>query len=87
MPVEPRPELTAPAPAPLLVDDKTAAAMLSVSRATLHRRRAAGQFVPAVRCGRCLRYRVADLESFVVCGLDIDRWRALQTPQRLARAM
>jgi excisionase family DNA binding protein len=76
-------------PDALLVDDRTCAKLLGVSRATIHRMHAAGQFIPTVRIGRCLRFRAADVRSFVECGCDIVRWRGLQAVEgrRSARAM
>jgi excisionase family DNA binding protein len=81
---------TAAAPvAALLIDDRAAAELLGISRAHLHRLRAAGQFIPAVKIGRCLRFRRADVESFVAAGCDIVRWRGLQAMEsrRSARAV
>jgi predicted DNA-binding transcriptional regulator AlpA len=79
----------APARDALLVDDRTAAAMLSISRAHLHRLRSAGHFVPGVKIGRCLRFRAADLQTFVDCECDIVRWRGFQAMEgrRSARAV
>ena len=65
----------AAAVSPLLIRDTEAAVICGISRATLHRRRAAGQFPPGLKIGRCLRWRVADLESFVACNCDIVRGR------------
>jgi len=62
---------------PLLVSDRQAAAMLSISRAHLHRLRAAGRFVPGLKIGKSLRFKVSDLESFVAAGCDFDRWHAM----------
>jgi predicted DNA-binding transcriptional regulator AlpA len=77
--------LTRPA-TPLLVTDREAATLLSIGRATLHRLRAAGQFPPGVKLGRCLRFRLDQLQSFLDCGCDMIRWRALhEQPRRPSR--
>jgi len=70
----------------LLIDDR-AAAMLSVSRPTVHRLRAAGQFVTGVKIGKSLRFKVSDLESFVACGCDFDRWKAVQEQRARLRTV
>jgi hypothetical protein len=50
--------------APLLVNIKTAARMLSISERSVGRLQAAGDLVP-VKIGRALRFAVSDLERFV----------------------
>ena len=64
---EPQGGLAVGAPAPLLVDEATAAQMLSISQRTLYTLRKQGRiaFVPLGR-QRGIRYDVAELESFVV---------------------
>lgn len=54
---------TATNPAPLLVDSVRAGEMLGVSSRTIFALNATGE-LPAVRIGRAVRYRVADLEAF-----------------------
>src|SRR5262245_49476717 len=75
--------------APLLIPDIEAARVCGISRATLHRLRAAGQFPPGVKLGRALRFKLSDLETFVACDCDVVRWRALQEqihrPNRIVR--
>lgn len=50
--------------APLVIKQKDAAAMLSVSTRTLRRWTEDGT-IPSVTIGRLVRYRVSDLESLV----------------------
>jgi predicted DNA-binding transcriptional regulator AlpA len=48
-----------------LLNQRLAAAYLSISERTLERRRCVGDGPRFVRCGRCVRYRLADLEAWV----------------------
>ena len=66
---------------PLLIPDTAAAALLGISRAHLHRLRAAGRFPEAIRLGRALRFDRAELVE----------WAAARCPDmatcRATRAM
>ena len=53
-----------PPPPPLLVTPAEAARMLSMSERWLWGATQRGE-IPAVRLGRAVRYRVADLESYI----------------------
>ena len=57
------------APEPLLVSDVEAARLLGVSRATVHRLRAAGRFPEAIRLGRALRFDRAELVAWAELAL------------------
>jgi predicted DNA-binding transcriptional regulator AlpA len=71
----------APTLAPLLTDAAGVAKLLGIGKATVWRLVAAGQLPPSVKLSRRRLWRVADLESFVACGCDIERWRAMQAMQ------
>jgi hypothetical protein len=51
--------------APLAVDERVAARMLSVSTAALRKWRREGKGPRFVRLSKCVRYRVQDLEEFL----------------------
>jgi excisionase family DNA binding protein len=62
---------------PILVPDTTAAALLGISRAHLHRLRAAGRFPEAIRLGRALRFDRAELVEWAAARCpDMATWRA-----------
>ncbi len=64
---------------PLTVRPAQAAQMISVSLRKFNSMRACGQLPPAIKCGGCLLYRVADLRRFVELGFpNCDRFLALQ---------
>jgi predicted DNA-binding transcriptional regulator AlpA len=66
----------------LLIPDTDAAALAGVSRATWHRLRAAGKVPPAVRLGRAVRWRRAEVVAWIGAGCpDRRTWEAL-TAQR-----
>lgn len=69
---------TALAVSPMLVDVARVATILGIGKATVWRLVAAGQLPPSLKLARRRLWRVADLESFVACGCDVERWRALQ---------
>ena len=73
-------------PEPLLIPDPGAAKLLGISRAHLHRLRAAGKFPEAVRLGRKLLFDRAELESWVMhrCP-DLATWRAIRASNRRLR--
>jgi excisionase family DNA binding protein len=75
--------------APLLIDAVGVARLLGIGKATVWRLVAAGQLPPSLKLGRRRLWRMADLESFVACGCDVDRWRALNATEgrRPARAL
>ena len=69
-------------PDPLLIPDTAAAALLGISRAHLHRLRAAGRFPEAIRLGRALRFERAELVAWAGArrpdlASDEGRWSAL----------
>lgn len=67
----------------LLVDDRAAAAMLGISRAHLHRLRAAGKFPVGVKLGRALRFDRAELTAWVGAGCpDMAIWRATMAQKK-----
>ncbi|HLN30748.1 MAG TPA: helix-turn-helix domain-containing protein [Gemmataceae bacterium] len=78
-------------PAPLLVPDTEAARMLGISRAHLHRLRAAGKWGPRpIRLGRALRFDREELLAWVKSGApDARTWQAIreQTNRRFAKAV
>jgi excisionase family DNA binding protein len=51
-------------PTPLLVDTKMAAELLTIGERSLWRLTKRGD-IPAIRLGRSVRYRVADLEAYI----------------------
>lgn len=53
-----------PSPAPMLVNVKTAARLLSISSRKLWSMTAGGE-LPCVRCGRLVRYDPADLRAWI----------------------
>jgi predicted DNA-binding transcriptional regulator AlpA len=63
---------------PLLVDVAAVAKLLGIGKATVWRLVAAGQLPPSVKLARRRLWRVADVGSFVACGCDVERWRAMQ---------
>ena len=66
------------APEALLIDDRASAVLLGISRATWHRLRAAGKLPPAVRLGRCLRWRRAEFVAWVEAACpDARTWAAM----------
>ena len=63
----------------LTVRSAQAAQMISVSLRKFNSMRACGQLPPAIKCGGCLLYRVADLRRFVELGFpSLDKFMALQ---------
>ncbi len=80
----PSPIVAAIAPAaPLLIPDTAAAAMLGISRAHLHRLRAAGKFIEPVRLGRKLLFDRGELIAFVEARCpDLATWRAMKAAGR-----
>jgi len=63
----------------LTVRPAQVAQMISVSLRKFNSMRACGQLPPAIKCGGCLLYRVADLRRFVELGFpNLDRFLALQ---------
>jgi hypothetical protein len=73
---------------PLLICDRDAAALAGISRAHLHRLRAAGKWGPkCVRLGRKLLYRRAEEILWIESGCpDAQTWAAM-TAARQRRAM
>ena len=65
--------------APLLIPDTAAAALLGISRAHMHRLRAAGKWGPAaVRLGRKVQYRRAEVVSWIDASCpDARTWAAM----------
>ncbi len=54
-----------PAPAPLLLSPRQAAQMLAVSERKLWTLTHVDRAIPYVKCGRLVRYAVADLERWI----------------------
>jgi hypothetical protein len=69
---------------PLLVPDTTAAALVNVSRATLHRLRAAGKWGPEpVRLGRRLLFRLQEMCEWVDAACPIaEVWAAMRAQNK-----
>ena len=66
-------------PAPLLIPDRAAAALAGVSRAHWHRLRVAGKLPPAVRLGRKVLWRRAEVVAWIESGCPDSRtWAAMQ---------
>ncbi len=64
---------------PLAVRPKNACKLIGVSLRKFNSMRACGQLPPAIKCGHCLLYRVADLRRFVELGFpNLDKFLALQ---------
>jgi predicted DNA-binding transcriptional regulator AlpA len=63
----------------LLIHDTEAAHMAGVSRAHWHRLRASGKVPAAVRLGRSVRWRRAEIEQWILAGCpDARTWAAMQ---------
>lgn len=74
------PELSATAVDSLLIPDTEAAALLGISRAHLHRLRAAGRFPEAVRLGRAIRFDRQELVEWAQAKCpDLSVWRAMRS--------
>lgn len=70
--------MTNDATVPLLIDDCAAAALMGISRAHLHRLRAAGQFPEAIRLGRALRFDRNELVAWAEARCpDLATWKAM----------
>jgi excisionase family DNA binding protein len=68
---------------PLLIPDTAAASLLGISRAHLHRLRAAGKFPEAIRLGRALRFDRAELVAWAEARCpDLPIWRAMKDAAR-----
>ena len=63
-----RPASKGPDAQPLLLREKDLPRLLSLSRAMVRREMAAGRFPPAIRLGRCVLWRRADLEKWIANG-------------------
>ena len=67
----------------LLIPDTAAAALLGISRAHLHRLRAAGRFPEAIRLGRALRFDRTELIAWAEARCpDLATWRAMRAAGR-----
>jgi excisionase family DNA binding protein len=63
----------------LLIPDTEAAALAGVSRSTWHVLRAAGKLPAAVRLGRAVRWRRAEVVAWIDAGCpDARTWAAMQ---------
>jgi excisionase family DNA binding protein len=68
-----------PSTEPHLIPDFEAATLAGVSRATWHRLRAAGKVPPAVRLGRKVLWRRAEIVAWIEAGCpDARTWAAMQ---------
>lgn len=63
--------LTAQTITPLLVDEKTAAAMLSVTVASLRADRFGDRQIPTIKLGRRVRYPVASIVAFASGAVEL----------------
>jgi predicted DNA-binding transcriptional regulator AlpA len=73
---------------PLLIPDAQAAALAGVARATWHRLRSADKVPPAVRLGRAVRWRRAEVVAWIEAGCPDGRtWAAMKTSGRRLRAV
>jgi predicted DNA-binding transcriptional regulator AlpA len=80
------PPIPVPASEPLLLTDRQAAALCGCSRASWHRWRAAGKLPPAVRLGRKLLWRRAEIVAWVDAGCpDAAAWQAIRERNRRLR--
>jgi excisionase family DNA binding protein len=71
---------------PLLIPDIDAARLAGVSRATWHRLRAAGKLPPAVKLGRKVLWRRAEIEEWIRSGCpDAATWRAMEAARSRRR--
>ena len=55
-------------PVPLMIRERDLPGLLGLSRATIRRAMAAGRFPACVRVGRCVAWRVVDLERWIAGG-------------------
>jgi predicted DNA-binding transcriptional regulator AlpA len=79
-----------PAPEALLIDDRTAGALLGISRASIHRLRAAGRLPRAIKLGRACRWDRRELEQWVSAGAPaLAMWESMKAAgeRRRLRAM
>jgi predicted DNA-binding transcriptional regulator AlpA len=67
-------------PAPLLIDDRAAAALCGIARSTLHVLRQSGRWGPrAIRLGRALRFSRVEVEAWISAGAPAaNEWEAMQ---------
>ncbi len=75
---------------PLLISDREAAALLGISRAHLHRLRAAGKFILSIRLGRKVLFDREELIAWKNARCpDLRTWSAMQaaTGRRTARVV
>jgi predicted DNA-binding transcriptional regulator AlpA len=75
---------------PLLIPDTAAAGLLGISRAHLHRLRAAGRFIAPIRLGRKLLFDREELISWKNARCpDARTWAAMQAAagRRIARVV
>ena len=74
---------TADRPDALLIPDTVAAALAGISRAHLHRLRAAGKIGPApIRLGRALRFDRAEWVAWIGAKCpDAPTWRAMRAAE------
>jgi excisionase family DNA binding protein len=79
----PSPEALAASPEPLLLPDTEAAALLGISRAHLHRLRAAGKFIESIRLGRKLLFDREELVAWKDARCPaLANWRAMRAQSR-----
>lgn len=71
---------------PWLLPDTEAATLLGISRAHLHRLRAAGKFIEPIRLGRKLLFDRAELLAWIAAHCpDLRTWQALKGQGRRFR--
>jgi excisionase family DNA binding protein len=72
----------------LLIADTAAAALLGISRAHIHRLRAAGKFIEPIRLGRKLLFDRDELIAWKNARCpDIQTWRAMREQNRRLRTV
>jgi len=62
----------------VLVSCKTLAKMLSISPRTAWRLRSAGKLPKTVSVGSSIRWKMSDIELFLQCNCDMQRFNALK---------
>lgn len=81
------PKAKAQSPEALLIPDTVAAALVGVSRATWQRLRSAGKLPAAVKLGRAVRWRRAEIVSWISAGCpSADIWQAMRQQESRRRA-
>lgn len=76
-------DATTTVPAPLLVDAKTAAKLLSIGKTKLYQLHAAGRVPMPIRLGRAVRWNADELRAWTAAGCPSrERWQAMKGDRR-----